>query len=95
MPLQRRLPKRGFHNIFKVEYTLVHLSDLNRFDEGFEITPEVLREKGLVKKRNALIKVLADGDLEKPLSIRAHKFSQAAIQKIEARGGKAQVIGLD
>jgi large subunit ribosomal protein L15 len=95
MPLQRRLPKRGFRNIFKKEYNIIHLKNLNRFEANKEVTPEVLKQTGLIKKRALLIKVLSDGNIEKPLTLKAHKFSQEAIKKIEASGGKAEVIGLD
>lgn len=95
MPLQRRLPKRGFRNIFKKEYTIIHLKDLNKFEANQEVTPEVLKQKGIIKKRTGLIKVLSDGSIEKPLTLKAHKFSQEAIKKIEASGGKTEVIGID
>lgn len=95
MPLQRRLPKRGFRNIFKKVYTIIHLKDLNKFEANQEVTPEVLRQTGIIKKRDVLIKVLSDGNIENPLTLKAHKFSQEAIKKIEASGGKAEVIGLD
>ncbi|MGA1864726.1 MAG: 50S ribosomal protein L15 [bacterium] len=95
MPLQRRLPKRGFTNIFKKEYTIVHLKDLNKFEANLEVTPEVLKQNGIIKKSALLIKVLSDGNIEIPLTLKAHKFSQEAKKKIEAIGGKAEVIGLD
>jgi large subunit ribosomal protein L15 len=95
MPLQRRLPKRGFRNIFKKEYTIVHLDDMNRFEANQEVTPELLKESGIIGKRATLIKVLCDGSLEKPLILKAHKFSEEAIKKIEAGGGKAEVINID
>lgn len=95
MPLQRRLPKRGFRNIFKKEYTIVHIKDLNKFEANQEVTPEVLKQTGIIKKSVSLIKVLSDGDLENPLTLKAHKFSREAKKKIEASGGKAEVIGLD
>ncbi len=95
MPLQRRLPKRGFRNIFKKDYALIHLKDLDRFEPNQEVTPQLLREKGIVKEKSALIKVLSDGNIEKPLILKAHKFSQQALKKIEASGGKAEVISLD
>ena len=95
MPLQRRLPKRGFVNIFKKEYALIHLDDLNRFEANQEITPEILKENGIIRKKATLVKVLSDGKLEKPLMLKAHKYSQEAIKKIEASGGKAEVIGID
>ena len=95
MPLQRRLPKRGFRNIFKTEYTVVHLKDLNKFEPNQEVTPEALKQKGIIKKSASLIKVLSDGNIENPLILKAHKFSQEAKKKIEASGGKPEVIGLD
>lgn len=95
MPLQRRLPKRGFRNIFKTEYTIVHLKDLNKFEPNHEVTPQALKQKGIIKKSASLIKVLSDGNIENPLILKAHKFSQEAKKKIEASGGKAEVIGLD
>ena len=95
MPLQRRLPKRGFRNIFKTEYTIVHLKDLNKFEPNQEVTPEALKQKGIIKKSASLIKVLSDGNIENPLILKAHKFSQEAKKKIEASGGKTEVIGLD
>jgi large subunit ribosomal protein L15 len=95
MPLQRRLPKRGFRNIFKTEYTIVHLNDLDKFEANQEVTPETLKEKGIIKKSTLLIKVLSDGKIENPLTLKAHKFSKEAKKKIEAIGGKAEVIGLD
>lgn len=92
MPLQRRIPKRGFTNIFKTVYATLNVSDLNRFEDGTVVTPEILREAGLVKGAFDGIKVLGDGDLEKSLTVKADKFSGAAVQKIEAAGGKAEVI---
>lgn len=92
MPLQRRLPKRGFSNIFKKEYSIVNIKDLNKFDKNQEITPEVLLSKGIIKSKSLPIKILSDGNIEKSLIIKAHKFSQQAIKKIEESGGKAEVI---
>jgi large subunit ribosomal protein L15 len=92
MPLARRLPKRGFTNIFAKVYTLVNLKDLEVFEEGTVVTPELLKETGLVKKANDDIKVLGDGELTKKLTVQAHKFSKSAQEKIEALGGKAEVI---
>ncbi len=93
MPIYRRLPKRGFTNIFAKEYSIVNLSDLNdRFEEGTEVTPVLLIESGLVKKLNDGIKVLGDGNLDKKLTVKATKFSKSAIEKIEANGGKVEVI---
>ncbi len=92
MPLQRRLPKRGFTNIFKKEYAIVNVKDLNVFLDGTEVTPELLFEAGLVKKYKDGIKILGDGDLEKKLVVKAHKISQQAEEKITAKGGKVEVI---
>jgi len=92
MPLHRRLPKRGFTNIFRVEYTVLGLDRISELKET-ELTPEKLLSLGLLKKRNGLIKVLANGELTSAVTIHAHKFSKAAQQKIEAAGGKAIVIG--
>jgi large subunit ribosomal protein L15 len=92
MPLHRRVPKRGFHNPFRQEYEVVNLDTLaERFEPGVEITPDVLREQGLVG-RSGLVKVLARGDIAKALTIRAHKFSGKAAEKIQAAGGKAEVL---
>ena len=93
LPLYRRLPKRGFSNAkFKVEYATINLSDLNRFEDGTVVTPELLKETGLVKKQLAGIKVLGNGKLEKKLTIKAHKFSNSAIEAIEKNGSKIEVI---
>jgi large subunit ribosomal protein L15 len=92
MPLHRRIPKRGFHNPFRVEYAVVNLDLLEeRFDAGTVVTPELLRERRIVRTRQ-LIKVLARGDIAKQLTIRAHKFSDKAAEKIAAAGGAAEVI---
>lgn len=91
MPLIRRLPKRGFTPISRTEYAIVNLSDLNRFEPGSIVSMEVLRQAGLLKKKLP-VKVLADGELTRPLTIRAHKFSEQARAKIEKAGGKAEVI---
>lgn len=92
MPLQRRIPKRGFRNIFKKEYAVVNLKELNRFPSDEVITIEILLQQGLIKKIKDGVKVLALGELEKPLVIEAHKFSKAALEKISAVGGTARVI---
>ncbi len=93
MPLHRRVPKRGFHNPFRVEYAVVNLDVLAEvFDAGSAVTPDLLRQRGLVRESGALIKVLGRGDLEKKLSVQAHKFSGSAVRKIEAAGGVAEVI---
>lgn len=93
MPLARRLPKRGFHNPFRVEYNIVNLHVLSSIADVKEITPQVLHEKGIVKKRTRPIKILGVGDLTKPLVVEAHKFSQSALHKIQQAGGQAKVIG--
>ena len=92
MPLYRRLPKRGFTNIFGTEYTTNNVKDLNRFEAGTVVTPELLEETGLVKQVKDGIKVLGDGALENSLTVKASKFTKSAVEKIEAAGGKAEVI---
>ena len=93
MPLHRRVPKRGFNNPFRVEYAVVNLDTLVEvFDGGSDVTPELLRERGLVREKRARIKVLGRGDVTKKLTVRAHKFSESAAQKIAAAGGVAEVI---
>ena len=92
-PLYRRIPKRGFNNArFRTEYAVVNLSDLNKFNDGDVITPPTLVEKGIVKKELAGIKVLANGKLEKKVTVKAHRFSSAAVTKIEELGGTTEVI---
>ncbi|MGG3468807.1 50S ribosomal protein L15 [Neobacillus pocheonensis] len=91
-PLFRRLPKRGFTNISRKEYAIVNLDSLNRFEEGTEVTPELLIESGVVSNEKAGIKVLAKGNVEKKLTVKAHKFSSAAKEAIEAAGGTTEVI---
>jgi large subunit ribosomal protein L15 len=91
-PLFRRLPKRGFTNISRKEYAVVNLTVLNRFEEGTEVTPELLIESGVVKNEKAGIKVLANGTVEKKLTVKAHKFSSAAKEAIEAAGGTTEVL---
>jgi large subunit ribosomal protein L15 len=93
MPLHRRLPKRGFVNIFRKEYRTVNVARLNGLESGSTVTPEMLQGAGLVKKGRDDIKVLGHGDLTVALTIQAHKFTKTAIQKIEAAGGKAETIG--
>lgn len=93
LPLFRRLPKRGFNNTrFETKYAVINLSDLNTFEEGTMVTPELLKEIGMVKNQLDGIKVLGNGKLEHKLTVRAHKFSLAAKESIEASGGKAEVI---
>lgn len=91
-PLARRLPKRGFTNFNRKEYAIVNVASLNKFDDGVEVTPELLIETGLVRKELYGIKVLGDGELEKKLTVKANKFSKSAVAVIEKAGGKAEVI---
>jgi large subunit ribosomal protein L15 len=91
-PLYRRLPKRGFTNISRKEYAVVNLDALNRFEEGTEVTPELLIETGVVSNEKAGINILAKGNVEKKLTVKAHKFSSAAKEAIEAAGGTTEVI---
>lgn len=91
-PLYRRLPKRGFKNIFKVEYTVVNVGALNGFQDGATVTPESLSEAGIISGLKQPIKILGDGKLEKKLVVKAHKFSRSAVESIEELGGKAEVI---
>jgi large subunit ribosomal protein L15 len=93
MPLHRRVPKRGFHNPFRVEYEVINLDTLGaRFDAGTVVTPDLLHERGLLSRADRLVKVLARGDVGKALTIRAHKFSGKAAEKIAAAGGAAEAI---
>lgn len=93
MPIHRRLPKRGFHNPFRTEYVVVNLDTLaERFEAGVEVTPELLRERKIVRKTRALIKVLARGEISKKLTVKAHKFSVKASEAITAAGGLAEVL---
>ena len=93
LPLFRRLPKRGFSNaMFKTEYATINVSDLEKFEEGAVVTPELLKEMGILKKQLAGVKVLGNGNLTKKLTVKASKFSKSAIEKIEAIGVKAEVI---
>jgi large subunit ribosomal protein L15 len=93
MPLQRRLPKHGFHNPFRQEFTIVNLGQLEeRFDAGTVVDAEALRAKGLVRGLERPIKILADGRLTKSLTVKANKFSAAAIERLQAAGGSAEVV---
>ena len=93
MPLHRRVPKRGFHNPFRTEYAVVNLDALaERFDAGTVVTPELMRKSGLVHGKRAPIKVLARGDVSKALTVKAHKFSGKAAEKLAAAGGAAEVL---
>ena len=92
-PLFRRLHKRGFSNAkFKTRYATINVSDLNRFKDGEVVTPELLKEAGIVKKQLAGIKVLGNGTLDKKVTVKAHRFTQSALKKIEESGSKAEVI---
>lgn len=92
-PLFRRLPKRGFSNaLFKKEYAIINLSDLNNFEDGATITLEVLMDAGIIKKSLSGLKVLGNGEITKKVTVKATKFSKVAIEKIEKIGGKAEVI---
>ena len=92
MPLQRRLPKRGFTNIFKKEYVIVNIQELNIFDDGTEVTIELMQDVGMDKGVKDGVKILGNGELQKQLTVKAHRFSKQAEEKISARGGKAEVI---
>lgn len=92
MPLYRRLPKRGFNNIWGTEYTVLNVSDLAGFEAGTEVTPQLLAECGMVKQVKDGIKILGGGELSNSITVKAHKFSKTAVEKIEAAGGKAEVI---
>jgi large subunit ribosomal protein L15 len=92
MPLYRRIPKRGFTNIWREEWAILNVDALNLFDDGAEVTPDMMLAEGLIKDRLAGVKVLGSGLLEKKLTVKANKFSKSAIEKIESAGGKAEVI---
>lgn len=91
-PLYRRLPKRGFKNLNRKEFAIVNLDDLNKFAAGTEVTPELLLESGTVKNPKDGIKILGNGELTVQLTVKANKFSQTAVDKIQAAGGKSEVI---
>jgi len=93
MPLVRRVPKRGFVNIFRTEYRIVNVSRLNQFDAGSVVSPEALQAAGMLRKGKAPIKVLGNGELSVSLTVQAHKFTATAAQKIEAAGGKVERLG--
>lgn len=92
MPLYRRIPKRGFTNIWRKEYAEINVSALNKLDADTVVTPDMLKELGMVKQVKDGVKILGDGELEKKLTVKAQKFTKSAIAKIEAAGGKAEVI---
>lgn len=92
LPLFRRLPKRGFTNINRKEYAIVNLDQLNKFEDGTEVTPALLVESGVVKNEKSGIKILGNGSLDKKLTVKAHKFSASAAEAIDAKGGAHEVI---
>jgi large subunit ribosomal protein L15 len=92
MPLKRRVPKRGFTNIFRIEYRTVNVDRLNELPAGSEVTPEFLQKLGLLRKGKSPVKVLGNGELTIALTVHAHKYTGSAVQKIEAAGGRAEVI---
>jgi large subunit ribosomal protein L15 len=92
MPLQRRLPKRGFTNIFKKRFAVINLRDLARLDPTEAVTPELLLQRGFIKRLDDGLKVLGEGELTAPFVVRAHHFSRSAVEKIEKAGGKAEVL---
>ena len=92
MPIARRIPKRGFKNIFGTDYAIVNVADLNQFAEGTVVDAELLKATGLVKKVYAGVKVLGNGELTTKLTVKAAKFSKSAVEKIEKAGGKAEVM---
>ncbi|MBN2059113.1 MAG: 50S ribosomal protein L15 [Deltaproteobacteria bacterium] len=92
MPLQRRLPKRGFFNIFKKEYSLINTGDLNRFEPNTELDSDSFQNAGLIKRSNTLVKLLGNGEVSVPLVIKVNKVSKSAREKIEAAGGKVEII---
>ena len=92
MPLYRRIPKRGFTNIFGKEYSEINVATLNKFEDGAEVTPELLKASGLIKKLNDGVSVMGNGEITKKLTVNAHRFTKTAKEKIEAAGGKAIVI---
>ncbi|MGI6468545.1 MAG: 50S ribosomal protein L15 [Syntrophomonadaceae bacterium] len=92
MPLQRRIPKRGFNNVFKTRYAIVNVKDLNVFSDGTEVTPELLKQRGIIKSLRDEVKVLGDGVLERQLILKVHKVSQKAAEKVTALGGRVEVI---
>lgn len=94
MPLKRRLPKRGFHNIFKRTFAIINISDLHRFEKGSVIDSEALQAAGLVKQIQCGIKLLGTGNIQYPLTVQVHACSKSAQEKIEAAGGKVETLGI-
>ncbi|HBP86407.1 MAG TPA: 50S ribosomal protein L15 [Nitrospirales bacterium] len=93
MPLARRLPKRGFTNIFRIQYSVINLKDLVAQEDTMNFNPTTYRESGLIKGRNSRVKILGSGEIDRPITVEAHKFSDSARQKIENAGGQVKVIG--
>jgi len=93
MPLQRRLPKRGFRSPFRKVFAIIHLRDLNRFPPGTVVDPDLLFQSGLLRRKGETVKLLSDGELEHPLTIKVHHASKAALKKVETASGKVEVIG--
>ncbi len=93
MPLARRLPKYGFSNPFRTTYSIVNLKSLARLEGVDQVTPQVLLEAGIIKRKTQPVKILGLGEVQRPLVIQAHKFSKSAVEKIQAAGGRAEVIG--
>jgi len=91
MPIFRRIPKRGFNNPFRKEYEIVNVESLNKFDSGLEVTPQVLKKAGLIGKAN-LVKILGVGELKKALTVKVAAFSKSAVEKINAAGGKTEIV---
>jgi len=94
MPLHRRIPKRGFTNIFRIEYRVVNVVRLNALTAGSVVDPDVLQQSGLLAKGREPVKILGNGELSVPLTVRAHKFAASAVQKIEAAGGRVELLPL-
>ncbi len=92
MPLQRRVPKRGFNNIFKKHYAIVNIQDLSAFQAQTVVGPQQLMEAGLVKKLQAGVKLLGDGEVDRALTVQVHKASASAVQKIQAAGGQVEIL---
>jgi large subunit ribosomal protein L15 len=92
MPLQRRLPKRGFTNIFKKRFAVVNLRDLAKLDPAVAVTPELLLKRGVIKRLDEGLRILGEGELKAPFTIQAHHFSKSALEKIQKVGGKAEVL---
>ncbi len=92
MPLQRRLPKRGFRSPFKKQFAIIHVGDLNRFPKDTVVEPQLLVQSGLLRKEEP-VKLLSDGELQHPLTVRVHQVSKAALKKVESASGRVEVIG--